>query len=69
MDKRISPKFLHPGPGFGGSCFPKDIKLLVNIAHDSRYEFLPAEAVVEVNKQQCERIVAKAISYKTIDSL
>ncbi|MBN2570456.1 MAG: UDP-glucose/GDP-mannose dehydrogenase family protein [Deltaproteobacteria bacterium] len=60
MDKRIGPKFLHPGPGFGGSCFPKDLKSLVTIARDTRYEFLLAEAVVEVNQRQRERVIDKA---------
>ena len=40
MDKRIGPKFLHTGPGFGGSCFPKDVRSLVNIARDNHYEFM-----------------------------
>ncbi len=60
MDKRIGPKFLHPGPGYGGSCFPKDVKSLVNIARDNNYSFLLAEAIVEVNQRQRDRVVEKA---------
>jgi UDPglucose 6-dehydrogenase len=60
MDKRIGPKFLHPGPGYGGSCFPKDVKSLVNIARDHEYPFLLAEAIVEVNQRQRDRVVEKA---------
>lgn len=59
MDKRIGPKFLHPGPGYGGSCFPKDVKSLVNIAQDNNYSFLLAEAIVEVNQRQRDRVVEK----------
>ena len=59
MDKRIGPKFLHPGPGFGGSCFPKDVKALVNIARDHDYAFQLAEAVVAVNSRQREIAVEK----------
>ncbi|MEE8577222.1 MAG: UDP-glucose/GDP-mannose dehydrogenase family protein [candidate division Zixibacteria bacterium] len=60
MDKRIGPKFLHPGPGYGGSCFPKDVKSLVNIARDNGYTFKLAEAVVEVNDLQRQMVVSKA---------
>ena len=60
MDKRIGPKFLHPGPGFGGSCFPKDIKSLAHIARDHGYEFKIAEAVLTVNEQQWQLVVSKA---------
>jgi UDPglucose 6-dehydrogenase len=62
MDKRIGPKFLHPGPGYGGSCFPKDVKSLVNISRDNNYVFKIAEAVVEVNDAQRERMLKKALS-------
>lgn len=60
MDKRIGPKFLHPGPGYGGSCFPKDVKSLVNIARDHDYPFIIAEAVVEVNQRQRDRVLEKS---------
>ncbi len=60
MDRRIGPKFLHPGPGFGGSCFPKDIKSLIHLARDNNYDFKTAEAVVEVNDRQRQLVLAKA---------
>jgi UDPglucose 6-dehydrogenase len=52
MDNRIGSKFLHPGPGFGGSCFPKDVKALVALARQSGYEMQLAGAVIEVNEKQ-----------------
>ena len=60
MDKRIGPKFLHPGPGFGGSCFPKDVKALANIARDEGYEMRIVEAVIAVNARQREVVLEKA---------
>lgn len=59
MDKRIGPKFLHPGPGYGGSCFPKDVKALVYQANQTKYDFKLAKSIVEVNQRQRERAVAK----------
>ena len=52
LDRRIGPKYLHPGPGFGGSCFPKDLKALVNIAEKSGMEPRILKSVVEVNQRQ-----------------
>jgi UDPglucose 6-dehydrogenase len=49
MDGRISPKFLNPGPGYGGSCFPKDTKALCKIAADAGYHFGVLEEVVQTN--------------------
>jgi UDPglucose 6-dehydrogenase len=60
MDKRIGPKFLHPGPGFGGSCFPKDIRSLVNTADSIGYDFEIGKAVLSVNERQKELIVSKS---------
>ncbi len=60
MDKRIGPKFLHPGPGFGGSCLPKDVAALNKIAEDHNYDFQLARAVLNVNRLQKDNIVAKA---------
>lgn len=60
MDKRIGPKFLHPGPGFGGSCFPKDVKSLMKIAENAGYDFKIGKTVIEVNEQQKERVVEKS---------
>jgi UDPglucose 6-dehydrogenase len=60
MDKRIGPKFLHPGPGFGGSCFPKDVKGLLNTAIDHEYDFKIVEALIDVNSRQRELVIDKA---------
>jgi UDPglucose 6-dehydrogenase len=59
LDRRIGPKFLHPGPGFGGSCFPKDIKAIEKIGHDFGYNFEIVKAVMRVNKRQRKRMVEK----------
>lgn len=52
LDSRIGPKFLNPGPGYGGSCFPKDVKALVNIGRNLGYIPKIAESTVEVNNIQ-----------------
>jgi len=49
MDGRISPKFLNPGPGYGGSCFPKDTRALCRIAEEADYRFEVLDAVVRAN--------------------
>ena len=59
LDGRIGSKFLHPGPGFGGSCFPKDARALLQIAEMHGYDFKIARSVIEVNITQRERMVAK----------
>ena len=58
-DKRIGHEFLKPGPGWGGSCFPKDARALVHIAESAGYSFGLLEGVIDVNEQQFERVVAK----------
>jgi UDPglucose 6-dehydrogenase len=58
-DARIGFQFLHPGPGFGGSCFPKDVAALLHTARDAGYEFELLDGVVEVNRGQHDRIVDK----------
>jgi len=58
-DNRVGSKFLQPGPGWGGSCFPKDMQALVRLASDSGYEFELLEAVVDANAQQFKRIAEK----------
>ncbi|MDG1196969.1 MAG: UDP-glucose/GDP-mannose dehydrogenase family protein [Actinomycetota bacterium] len=58
-DNRVGPKFLQPGPGWGGSCFPKDMQALVRLASDSGYKFELLEAVIDANAQQVKRIAAK----------
>jgi UDPglucose 6-dehydrogenase len=52
LDRRIGPKFLHPGPGYGGSCFPKDTHALLRIAADNGYDMKIVRAVLEVNAQR-----------------
>jgi len=55
LDGRIGAKFLHPGPGYGGSCFPKDTLALTRIARDHDYRFEIVESVVAVNERQKQR--------------
>ena len=59
MDGRISPKFLHPGPGFGGSCFPKDTKALVEIAKNYKIDMAVVTAAIEANNFQRKRMLNK----------
>ena len=59
LDGRIGRKFLHPGPGFGGSCFPKDALALVRIAQECGSPSRIVESVVEVNAAQRARMVAR----------
>jgi UDPglucose 6-dehydrogenase len=59
MDNRIGRYFLHPGPGYGGSCFPKDTTALLSVASRYKTESLIVEAAVEVNHRQRARMIAK----------
>lgn len=59
LDGRISPKFLHAGPGYGGSCFPKDTLALMRIGEKAGYEMRILKAVVEVNQAQQRRMTEK----------
>lgn len=59
MDGRIGPKFLHAGPGFGGSCFPKDTSALIKIGNDHGREMKIVKAVQEVNLSQRSEMVNK----------
>ena len=59
MDRRIGPKFLHPGPGFGGSCFPKDARALSAIARQFSCQMRIVDAVIEVNRQQRQSMLPK----------
>lgn len=61
LDSRIGPKFLQAGPGFGGSCFPKDTSAMADIAHKYGYEFQIIESVLRVNDDVKERMVWKVI--------
>ncbi len=72
MDQRIGNKFLHPGPGYGGSCFPKDTSALASVAREFGADSLIVDAVMEVNRRQravmipkIERLVGN-LSGKTI---
>ena len=60
MDKRIGHMFLSPGPGYGGSCFPKDVKALMSIAKDNDYAFSLLSEVEAINHQARRDIVRKA---------
>ena len=59
LDKRIGSKFLHAGPGYGGSCFPKDVAALIRIFHDNGLEPRILEAVTHVNQNQKLRMAEK----------
>jgi len=59
MDSRIGRKFLRPGPGFGGSCFPKDTQALVRIAQEHGVSSRIVETVIEVNEAQKARMIKK----------
>ena len=59
MDKRIGGKFLHPGPGFGGSCFPKDTRALASVARQFNSDSLIVDAVIEVNQRQRREMLTK----------
>ena len=59
LDKRIGSKFLHPGPGFGGSCFPKDTLSVAHFARQHGSALRIVDAVIEVNQRQRERMVEK----------
>jgi UDPglucose 6-dehydrogenase len=60
-DKRIGHEFLRPGPGWGGSCFPKDTRAMVRIAEDAGYHFDLLKGVIVVNDEQRERMVDKVM--------
>jgi UDPglucose 6-dehydrogenase len=59
MDRRIGNKFLHAGPGFGGSCFPKDTQALASLARQFGRDSLIVDAVIEVNRKQRQAMVPK----------
>jgi UDPglucose 6-dehydrogenase len=58
-DKRIGHEFMKPGPGFGGSCLPKDTRALVHIADSAGYSFDLMRGVITVNEDQFHRVAAK----------
>jgi UDPglucose 6-dehydrogenase len=59
LDGRIGKKFLHPGPGYGGSCFPKDTRALSRMAKERGYSFKILDSVIQVNEEQKKRMVDK----------
>lgn len=62
-DKRIGYSFIFPGVGYGGSCFPKDVKALIRTAKDFDYELKLLKAVEEVNEQQKKYLIPKILGY------
>jgi len=62
MDGRISPKFLHCGPGYGGSCFPKDTKAIVEIGKQHGEEMYIIKSAIEANEKQKRKILEKIIT-------
>src|SRR5438270_12262224 len=62
-DERIGKRFLFPGIGYGGSCFPKDVKALVHSAKEASYEFKILNAVTNVNEKQKSHLVTKIRRY------
>ncbi len=58
-DHRIGPHFLKPGPGYGGSCFPKDTEALIAVAEDAGYDFRLLKSVIDADANQRERVVEK----------
>lgn len=63
LDKRIGPDFLNPGPGYGGSCFPKDVQALEKAAAEHGYEFVLGKATHEANQRQKKRLFEKLQDY------
>ena len=72
LDQRIGPKFLHPGPGYGGSCLPKDTLALLKMAEEQGVELSIVDAAVKANERQWESMIKKirdaigALKNKTI---
>ena len=62
-DGRIGPQFLFPGVGFGGSCFPKDIKALVKTAEELGHDFTILKAVDDVNNRQKTKLLDKILKH------
>jgi UDPglucose 6-dehydrogenase len=61
-DSRIGHEFLRPGPGWGGSCFPKDTRAMIRIAEDAGYDFNLLKGVVAVNDEQLSRVADKVVA-------
>ncbi|HUX08514.1 MAG TPA: UDP-glucose/GDP-mannose dehydrogenase family protein [Acidobacteriota bacterium] len=63
LDGRIGPKFLHPGPGYGGSCFPKDTRAITHIAREHDHVMEIIEAVIKVNEDRKKKMAVKIIKH------
>ena len=61
-DSRIGQRFLNPGIGYGGSCFPKDLKAFRAVARNCGYDFRLLDEVININSEQCERFLRKVRS-------
>jgi len=59
LDRRIGAKFLHPGPGYGGSCFPKDTRAVVELAKDAGVDLKIVRSVIAVNDERVARMIDK----------
>jgi len=68
-DHRIGREFLRPGPGWGGSCFPKDSRALVHVAASHGYDFALMRGVIDVNEEQRKRMVRKVCVAAGTDDL
>jgi len=66
-DKRIGPYFIYPGTGYGGSCFPKDVKALIKTSDNLGYDMAVLKAVENVNERQKSVLFAKAMKYFDTD--
>ena len=62
-DSRIGKRFLFPGVGYGGSCFPKDVSALVNTSNENNYDFKILKSVISVNKYQVELFFQKIVNH------
>lgn len=62
-DSRIGKRYLFPGIGYGGSCFPKDVHALVNTANENKYDFKILKSVIDVNKEQVNHFFNKIVKH------
>lgn len=62
-DVRIGPKFLYAGPGYGGSCFPKDVSALIQMGDEKELDLILLKSVVERNEIQREHVIQKVVDY------
>lgn len=66
-DSRIGKRYLFPGIGYGGSCFPKDVHALVNTANENKYDFKILKSVIDVNKDQVKHFFNKILNHYNRD--